>query len=88
MAEASFDKPQIDWDSPALYQEYCRFKTRVEFTFAGPLGKKSAKEKAGWLGMWLVTQGREIFQTFGLSYSDKEDFDYYIKIFYFFEKRD
>ena len=88
MAEASFDKPQIDWDSPDLYQVYCTFKTHAEFTFAGPLEKKSAKEKASWLSMWLDTQGREIFQTFGLSNSDKEDLDYYIKIFYFFEKRD
>ena len=72
MALANFDHPQIDWDSDDLYQEFSRFKSHVEFVFAGPLSKTSDKEKAGWLGTWLGPQGREIYKTFNWQDGEKE----------------
>ena len=47
MAVANFEHPHIDWDSEDLYQEFSRFKSHVEFVFAGPLAKAKDEEKAG-----------------------------------------
>lgn len=53
-----FGKPALNWDANDTYQEYQRFKYYVEFTF----DKK--KDRAGWMGIWIVQQGRIMNKTF------------------------
>lgn len=55
-----------------MYQEFTRFRSHVEFVFAGPLSQASDREKAGWLGTWLGAQGREIYKTLTWGDGDKE----------------
>ena len=71
----TFDQPSLDWNAPDLHQEFERFKQHVNFTFKGPLSKASDKDKTGWLGMWIGTQGRETYKTFvwGAEEEDKPD---------------
>nr|XP_022311305.1 uncharacterized protein K02A2.6-like [Crassostrea virginica] len=63
-ASAHFDPPHLDWEAPDMYQEFCRFKQHVEFVFKGPLTSAKDKDRAGWLGIWVGKQGREIYKTF------------------------
>ena len=73
MASIPFEHPHMDWDSADLYQEFSRFRNHIEFVFAGPLSKQSAKEKAGWLGTWIGFQGREIYKTLAWDEGEKQD---------------
>ena len=59
-----FEQPAFNWDTSDTFQEFQRFKQHVQFTFKGPLSKADNKDKAGWLGMWIGPQGREIYKTF------------------------
>ena len=81
MAVANFELPHIDWDSEDLYQEFSRFKSHVEFVFAGPLAKAKDEEKAGWLGTWLGAQGREIYKTLTWGEGEKEKPEIVLKKF-------
>ena len=63
MASAAFEHPKIDWEAADLYQEFERFRSHVDFVFAGPLSELEAKQRAGWLGTWIGEQGREIYRT-------------------------
>jgi hypothetical protein len=63
-AAAQFDPPCLDWEAPDMYQEFCRFKQHVEFVFKGPLASAKDKDRAGWLGIWIGKQGREVYKTF------------------------
>lgn len=57
-----FEQPAFNWDASDTFQEFQRFKQHVQFTFKGPLSKAENKDKAGWLGMWIGPQGREIYK--------------------------
>ncbi|KAH3737271.1 hypothetical protein DPMN_043854, partial [Dreissena polymorpha] len=46
-----------------MYKEFQRFKQHVELTFRGPLTSTHANQSAGWLGMWINNQGRELCKT-------------------------
>ncbi|XP_062583203.1 uncharacterized protein LOC134244964 [Saccostrea cucullata] len=73
MATLSFDQPRFDWQAGYLYQEFCRFKQHVSFIFKGPLAKSDAKHKAGWIGMWIGQEGREVYKTFVFENDDEDD---------------
>lgn len=73
MATPPFEHPRIDWDAADLYQEFSRFRSHVAFVFDGPLSELSGKQQAGWLGMWIGEQGREIYKTLTWADGDKED---------------
>ena len=60
----TFDQPSLDWNAADLYQEFERFKNHCTFVFNGPLSEKSDTDKAGWIGLWIGQQGREIYKTF------------------------
>lgn len=59
-----FEHPSLNWGAPDVYQEFQRFKQHVEFTFKGPLVKAEPADRAGWLGLWIGQQGREVYKTF------------------------
>jgi hypothetical protein len=67
-----FDQPMFSWDANDTYMEFQRFKQHVEFTFKGPLAGTDDKHRAGWLGMWIGQQGREVYKTFTWT-GDQED---------------
>ncbi len=69
----NFDQPTIDWNHTDLHLEFQRFKQHVDFVFKGPLAKSDAADKAGWIGIWIGQQGREIHKTFKWSDTEKED---------------
>ena len=73
MASTAFEHPKIDWDAADLYQEFERFRSHVDFVFAGPLSELVAKQRAGWLGTWIGEQGREIYRTLTWADGEKED---------------
>lgn len=62
----NFEHPNFNWNASDIYQEFIRFKQHVSFTFKGPLAKADKKDCAGWLGLWIGQQGREIYKTFNL----------------------
>ena len=45
----------------------------MSFVFDGPLLELEAKRKAGWLGTWIVEQGREIYKTLTWADGEKEN---------------
>lgn len=69
----NFEQPAFNWTAADVYQEFSRFKQHVEFTFKGPLAKSEKKDKAGWLGMWIGQQGREIYKTFTFNPNEEDD---------------
>ncbi|KAJ8305094.1 hypothetical protein KUTeg_017354 [Tegillarca granosa] len=60
---SNFDQPLFNWEASDTFQEFQRFRQHVNFTFKGPLCKSDAKDKAGWIGLWIGQQGREIYKT-------------------------
>ena len=68
-----FDHPRMDWGARHLYSEYQRFKQHVEFTCQGPLAGTNPKVLAGWMGMWLGQEGREVFKTLQWDDGEMED---------------
>lgn len=82
----SFDQPSMDWSHPETYSEFLRFRQHVDFVFKGPLCKADKKDKAGWLGIWIGKQGREIYKTFDWDDGEEDDpkkildkFDVYVR---------
>ena len=69
----SFNQPCFNWDAKDTYQEFQRFKQHIEFTFKGPLAKSNKKDCAGWLGMWIGQQGREVYKTFTWDECQEDD---------------
>ena len=66
-----FEYPVLDWDAQDTYQEFIRFRQHVEFVFKGPLAKAADKDRAGWIGMWIGRQGREVYKT--LTWQEAEE---------------
>lgn len=60
-ASLAFEQPKMNWGASDEYQEFRRFNQHVEFTFKGPLAKSHDSDKAGWLGMWIGQEGREVY---------------------------
>lgn len=71
-AAAQFDPPLLDWDASDMYQEFCRFTQHVQFVFKGPLASAKDKDRAGWLGIWIGKQGREVYKTFDWESGDED----------------
>lgn len=65
--------PSLDWSSADLPTAFQNFKQYTELIFSGPLAKKSGKEKATYLLLWLGQEGINIFQTWNLPQEKKDD---------------
>uniref|UniRef100_A0A8W8MFP5 Uncharacterized protein n=1 Tax=Magallana gigas TaxID=29159 RepID=A0A8W8MFP5_MAGGI len=77
----SFDQPSMDWSHPETYSEFLWFRQHVE-----PWCKADKKDKAGWLGIWIGKQGREMYKTFYWDDGEEDDpkkildkFDVYVR---------
>ena len=79
MANLYFQQPCLNWNAQDLYQEYTRFVQHVRFTFLGPLAATDKQQKAGWVGMWIGQQGREIYKTLHLTQEEEADPDIILK---------
>ena len=66
-----FEYPVLDWDAQDTYKEFIRFRQHVDFVFKGPLAKASDKDRAGWIGMWIGRQGKEVYKT--LTWQEAEE---------------
>ena len=71
----NFEHPVFNWNAADIYQEFERFKQHVSFVFKGPLSKSDKKDRAGWLGLWIGQQGREIYKTFTWNEGEQDDPD-------------
>ena len=69
----AFAQPVMNWNATDIYEEYKRFREHVNFVFSGPLCKAGDKEKAGWLGMWVGPEGKEVHKTLTWEAGEKED---------------
>ena len=72
IASIAFNQPWFDWQTGDLYQEFCRFKQHVGFIFIGPLDKSDNKHRAGWIGIWIGQEVREVYKTFVFKNEDRE----------------
>lgn len=73
MPTPSFEHPTLDWGSHDLYKEFSRFRDHTSFVFDGSLSSLTPKQKAGWLGTWIGSQGREIYRTLDWQDGEKDD---------------
>lgn len=64
--------PTMDWSSNDLEGQWKSFVQHVNFTFSGPLKKKSEEEKCAYLMIWVGQKGREIYSTWNLSEEDRK----------------
>ncbi|KAJ1098821.1 hypothetical protein NDU88_003928 [Pleurodeles waltl] len=71
----------MNWDSPALSEEWRKFKQHAELVFQGPLRSTKEDEKCCYLLIWVGEKGRDIFNTWvGIPAEDRSRLDtYYIR---------
>ena len=61
---SSYNWPNMNWAAADLSKEWERFYQHCEFTFGGPLSKRTEKEKICNLMSFVDHKGREIYLTF------------------------
>ena len=72
--------PKMDWTSGDLPTAWKAFKQHCEFTFGGPLKRKSEEEKCNYLMIWIGDKGRDIYNTWELTADEGKKLDtYYAK---------
>jgi len=59
--------PKMDWTSGDLPTAWKAFRQHCEFTFGGPLQRKSEEEKCNYLMIWIGDKGRDIYNTWELT---------------------
>ena len=64
--------PKMDWTSGDLPTTWKAFKQHCEFTFGGPLKRKSEEEKCNYLMIWIGDKGRDIYNTWELTVEEEE----------------
>ena len=60
---------------PRSFPRIQKVRTARRVQFLGTLATADMKHRAGWLGMWIGQQGREIFKTFTFEEGEKENPD-------------
>ena len=72
--------PKMDWTSRDLPTAWKAFRQHCEFTFGGPLKRKSEEEKCNYLMIWIGDKGRDIYNTWELTAEEAKKLDtYYTK---------
>ena len=72
--------PKMDWTSRDLPAMWKAFRQHCEFTFGGPLKRKSEEEKCNYLMIWIGDKGRDIYNTWELTAEEAKKLDtYYTK---------
>ena len=72
--------PKMDWTSRDVPTAWKAFRQHCEFTFGGPLKRKSEEEKCNYLMIWIGDKGRDIYNTWELTAEEAKKLDtYYTK---------
>ena len=80
----SFRTPEMNWYANDLADELAKFKQYCNLIFTGPFSKKSEKEQASFILLWIRRQGIECFNSW--TYENNEDKEKPGKIWERFEK--
>ena len=80
----SFRTPEMNWDANDLADELAKFKQYCNLIFTGPFSKKSEKEQASFILLWIGRQGIECFNSW--TRANNEDKEKPGKIWERFEK--
>ena len=67
--------PKIDWRSKDLPTTWKAFRQHSEFTFGGPLNRKSEEEN--YLMIWVGDKGRDIYNTWELTADEARKLETY-----------
>ena len=67
----SFRTPEMNWDANDLADELAKFKPYCNLIFTGPFSKKSEKEQASFILLWIGRQGIECFNSW--TWANNED---------------
>ena len=81
---AGFKSPEMNWDANDLQDELAKFKQYCDLIFSGPYSKKSAKEQAMFILLWIGRQGLETYNSW--TWEEAEDSTSPAKIWERFEK--
>ena len=69
--------PKMDWTSKDLPTVWKAFRHHCEFTFGGPLKRKSEEEKCNYLMIWVGHKGCVIYNTFELTADEAKKLETY-----------
>ena len=69
--------PKVDWTSKDLPNAWKAFRQHCEFTFGGPLKRKSEEEKCNYLMIWVGDKGRDIYNTWELTADEVKKLETY-----------
>ncbi len=64
--------PTMNWEATNLPEAWRKFQQHAELMFSGPLKKKGEDEKCSYLLLWVGEKGRDIFNTWTLSFISVE----------------
>ena len=80
----SFKTPELNWDATDLADELAKFKQYCNLIFTGPYSKKSDKEQASFILLWIGRQGLDCFNSW--TWDNEDDKEKPSKIWERFEK--
>ena len=69
--------PKMDWTSKDLPTAWKAFRQHCEFTFGGPLKRKSEDEKCNYRMIWVGDKGRDIYNTWELTIDEAKKLETY-----------
>ena len=69
--------PKMDWTSKDLPTAWKAFRQHCEFTFTGPLKRKSEEEKCNYLMIWVGDKGRDIYNRWELAADEAKKLETY-----------
>ena len=69
--------PKMDWTSKDLPTAWKAFRQHCQFTFGGPLKRKSEEEKCNYLMIWVGDKGRDIYNTWELTADEVKKLETY-----------
>ena len=81
---AGFKTPEMNWDATDLRDELAKFKQYCDLIFSGPYSKKSPKEQATFILLWIGRRGLETYNSW--IWAEAEDSTNPAKIWERFEK--
>ena len=58
-----FKTPEMNWDTADLRDELAKFKQYSDLIFSGPYSRKTDKEQASFILLWIGRQGLETYNS-------------------------
>ena len=84
MAASGFKPPEMNWDATHLRDEFAKFKQYCELIFSRPYSKKTEKEQASFILLWIGRQGIQTYNSW--NWTEADDSTKLAKIWESFEK--